>query len=133
MEKGSQNGPQNFWAVNPLGSLFPSFSQPFPKIDFLMHLGRSLAPFWSLLAPFGVIWALFWALLATFSTHLGLLVPFGAENGPATHFYRFSQVFHELGDVLVDFDTIPKTTHTTAPQTHNHKTWPGGMRARALN
>ena len=89
-----------------------------------MHLGHSLAPFYALLGPFWVIWAPFWALLAPFRINFWtLLVPLGAENHPATHFYRFSKVFDELGDVLVDFvDTILKNTHTTAPQTHIHKT-----------
>ena len=31
-----------------------------------------------------------------------LLDPFGAENHPATHFFGYSSVLDELGDVLVD-------------------------------
>merc|ERR1711953_1313513 len=59
------------------GDFSRSFSRPFPKLDFLMHFGRSLAPFWlhfgsfllpfgSFLAPFGSLLAPFWSLLLNF-------------------------------------------------------------------
>ena len=65
------------------------FSQPFPKIDFLTHFGRSLAhfglpfgspwlPFGSLLALLGSLWATFWLQLAHFGRPLA---PFCSPRG----------------------------------------------------
>ena len=70
------NMDQNLLAVT---SLFPSFSRPSPKVDFLMHFGRPLAhlwlPFGSPCLPFGSIGDTFGSLWLPFGS---LLVPFGS-------------------------------------------------------
>ena len=54
-------------------TFLPSFSRPFPKIDFWMHFGRPLAPFWLPLAPFWLPLAIFWlpfgTIWRTFALH----------------------------------------------------------------
>ena len=54
-----------------------SVSRPFAKIDFLMHFGGALAPFWLPLAPFWL--PLFGSFLVPFGS---LLVPFGSPFAP---------------------------------------------------
>ena len=76
-----------------------SFSRPFPKLDFLMHFGRSLAPFWlhfgSLWGPFGSLLAPFWLPLAPFWRHLA---PFWFPAAPFGYFWlHFGSLFRTLG------------------------------------
>ena len=63
----------------PRPSRFPSFSRPFPKVDFLMHFGRPLGhlslPFGSPWLPFGSLWLTFGSLWLPFGS---LLAPFGS-------------------------------------------------------
>ena len=72
------------------GAVLAFVSRPFPKIDFWMHFGHHLAPFWfpfgslwlplgSLWAPFGSLWGPFGVPLAPVST---LLAPFGSILAP---------------------------------------------------
>ena len=60
---------------------FTPFSSPFPKVDFWMRFGRSLAPFWRLLlslALFCLPLAPFWHLFGHFLVPFGsILAPFG--------------------------------------------------------
>ena len=61
------------------GTFFRSFSRLFPKLDFFMHFGCPLAPFWFNLAHFGSLLAPFWLHFAPFWLLLGsLLFPFGS-------------------------------------------------------
>merc|ERR1711953_1379743 len=91
------------------GDFSRSFSRPFPKLDFLMHFGRSLAPFWlhfgslwvplapfwhpfgSLLLPFGAIWLPFGSLLPPLATSGSILAPFFAPL--ASIFTFFYSIF----------------------------------------
>ena len=63
----------------PGGALLVPFSRPFPKIDFGMHFGRPLAPFWRPLAPFWLPLAPFWLTFgALWLTFGALWLTFGA-------------------------------------------------------
>ena len=99
-----------------------SRNRPFSDIEFFdafrSHFGSilgHLASFWALLAPFWTLLAPFWPLLAPFWTLLAL---FGAENGPATHFYRFSKIWWIWGRFwFICLTANPQTNKTTNPQT----------------
>ena len=64
-------------------SLLAPFSRPFPKIDFWMHFGCPLAPFW---LRFGSLWlpfAPFWLPFRSLWHPLGdLLAPIGSLLAP---------------------------------------------------
>ena len=68
-----ENGRQKARAHERWCSLFAPFWRPFSDIDFWMHFGRPLAPFWhplgSIWLPFGTLWAPFWSLWAPFWLH----------------------------------------------------------------
>merc|ERR1712110_535710 len=80
-----------------------SFSRPFPKLDFLMHFGRSLAPFWLPFAPFGVPLAPFWHPFGSF------WLPFGAIWLPwrqfSCFFIQFSNFSNFIGSSFRSFFT----------------------------
>ena len=59
--------------------ILATFSRPFTKDDFLMHLGRPWAHFWFLVAPFGLPLGSFWLPLVPFWLPLGISwIVFGA-------------------------------------------------------
>ena len=103
--------------------LFPSFSRPFPKIDFWMHFGRPLAPFWlpfgsrlapfdsllapfgSLLAPFGTLWATFSLQLTHFWCYLAHFCPFGGSFSNFSH--RFAPFWFIFVKIRKDINKHP--------------------------
>ena len=74
-----ENGFQNGRGIVARSFLLAPFSRPFPKVDFWMHFGRSLAHFWlpfgSLWFPLGSPWLPFGTLWLTFGA---LWLPFSA-------------------------------------------------------
>ena len=61
---------------SPVAPKIASFSRPFPKVDFWMHLGRPLAHFWH---PSGSNWLSFGSLWLPFRS---LWPPFGTLFAP---------------------------------------------------
>ena len=77
------------------------FSRPFPKIDFWMHFGRPLAPFWLPLAPFWLPFGHFWLHFGPFWPHFG---PFWCHFGPLRlHFAPFWRHFAVLAPIFAPF------------------------------
>ena len=63
-------------------------------------------------------WSLFGSILGPFGSFWALLALFGAENGPATHFYRFSKIWWIWGRFwFICLTANPQTNKTTNPQT----------------
>ena len=63
VENGRQNGTLEISTLPILPLRSAPFSRPFPKIDFVMHVGRPLAHFW---LPFRSRWLPFDSLWLTF-------------------------------------------------------------------
>ena len=81
--------------------MFLSFSRPFPKVDFLMHFGRTLAHFG---LPFGSLWLAFGSLLAPFGS---LWLTFGSLWLPLAHIFApFGSLFGPFGLLLLHFLTL---------------------------
>jgi len=65
-------------------SFLAPFSQPFPKIDSLMHFGYPLVSFWLPLAPF---WLPFGSLVLVLGVHF---LTFGVSQRSFAHVHLFS-------------------------------------------
>ena len=84
--------------------LLRSSSRPYPKDDFLMHLGRPLAHFWLLVALFGLPLGWFWLPLGS------LLVPFGSR------WLTFGSRWLTFGSLLAPFGSL--LAHFWCPLAH---------------
>ena len=90
----SQNGSKSVWGMH-------AFCRSFSDIDFFMHFGRHLAPFWhplgSILPPFGTFWVHFgpsWHPLGSILVALGIiLAPFSTSG---RHFGKNSIFGHPI-------------------------------------
>ena len=88
-----------------------TFSEHFPKIDFWMHFGGPLAPFWLPLAPFWLPLAPFWFPFPLFSLPFDTIWRSFAHPGirfshfelPQRHFIFFLCISHENLKDIKDF------------------------------